>query len=48
MMNSLEPFWINEGNDDAETLTVEIWVNGFPIRLICVYGPQESDNKVRK
>ena len=25
-----------------------MWVNGFPIRLICGYGPQESDNKVRK
>ena len=47
-MNGLEPSWISEGDDDAEALTVEIWVEGFPVRLICAYGPQECDNKERK
>ena len=47
-MNFLEPSWISEGEDDAEALTVEIWIEGFPIRLICGYGPQEYDSKDRK
>ena len=29
-------------------MTVEIWVEGFPVRLICAYGPQENDKKERK
>ena len=27
---------------------MEIWVGGFPVRLICDYGPHESDKKERK
>ena len=41
----LQPSWISEGDDDAEAITVDIWVEGFPIRLICGYGPQEYDKK---
>ena len=48
VLNTLEPSWINEGDDDAEALTVEIWIEGFPIRLICGYGPQEGDKTERK
>ena len=48
VQNLLEPSWISEGDDDAETITVEIWIEGFPIRLICGYGPQEYDGKERK
>ena len=48
VINHLDPSWISEGDDEAEALTVEIWVNGFPIRLICGYGPQENDEKKRK
>ena len=48
VLNSLDPSWISEGDDDAEALTVEIWVQGFPIRLICGYGPPEYDKKERK
>ena len=44
----LEPSWISEGDDDAEAITVEIWVEGFPIRLVCGYGPQENDTTERK
>ena len=43
MVNCLEPSWISDGDDDAEALTVEIWVEEFPVTLICAYGPQESD-----
>ena len=48
VMNVLEPSWISEGDDDAEAITVEIWVEGFPIRLVCGYGPQEYDTPERK
>ena len=48
VLNVLQPSWISEGDDDAEAITVEIWVEGFPIRLICGYGPQEYDKKDRK
>ena len=46
--NSLNPSWISEGDDNCEALTVEIWVEGFPIRLVCGYGPQNYDKTHRK
>ena len=48
VLNDLEPSWINEGDDEAEALTIEVWIGGFPIRLICGYGPQEGDKIERK
>ena len=48
VINDLKPCWISEGNDDCEAITVEIWVEGFPIRLICGYGPQNYDKSYRK
>ena len=48
VLQSLEPSWISEGNDNTETITVEIWLKEIPVRLICGYGPQEYDNKQRK
>ena len=48
LINNLDPSWISEGDDEADALTVEIWVDGFSIRLICGYGPQENDDKKRK
>ena len=48
VLNSLEPSWISEGDDDCETITVEVWVSGFPIRLVCGYGPQEYDQNEQK
>ena len=35
VLNCLEPSWISEGDDNVEALTVEIWLEGFPIRLLC-------------
>ena len=46
--NDLQPSWISEGNDNIEALTVEIWLQGFPTRLVYAYGPQESDRKEQK
>ena len=48
VINSLQPSWISEGDDDIEAITVEIWLSGFPVRLVCAYGPQEYDSKQRK
>ena len=48
VLNILDPSWISEGDNDTEALTIEIWVGGFPIRLICGYGPQEGDKVERK
>ena len=48
VLNELEPSLINEGDNDAEALNIEIWVSGFPKRLICGYGPQEGDKNERK
>ena len=48
VLNVLEPSWISEGDDDAEAISVEIWVEGFPIRLVNGYGPQVYDNTNRK
>ena len=48
VLNVLEPSWIREGDDEAEAITVEIWVEGFPIRLVCGYGPQEYDDVEKK
>ena len=48
VLNQLEPSWINEGDNDAEAITIDIWVGGFPIRLVCGYGPQEGDKVERK
>ena len=48
VLNVEQPSWISEGDDEAEAITVEIWVQGFPVRLICGYGPQEYDKSDRK
>ena len=48
VLDFLEPSLISEGNDHVEAITVEIWLEGFPTRLLCAYGPQESDSKERK
>ena len=48
VINELESSLISEGNDDTEVINVEVWLEGFPTRLICGYGPQETDPKDRK
>ena len=47
VLNCLEPSWISEGDDDVEALNIEVWLEAFPIRLVCGYGPQEGDRKER-
>ena len=48
VLNDLEPSWISKGGDETEAITVEIWIDNFPVRLVCGYGPQENDCKDRK
>ena len=48
VQNALQPSWVSEGDNDSETITVEIWIQGFPVRLICGYGPQLYDGTTRK
>ena len=43
VLKALQPAFINEGDDEVETLTVEVWVEDFPIRLVVAYGPQNVD-----
>ena len=40
--HSLEAVLVSEGNIDAETLTVQANVAGFPVRFITGYSPQEN------
>ena len=44
ILDVLQPSWVSEGDNSAETISVKIWVEGFSIRLICGYGPQEYDD----
>ena len=40
---SLESTLLNEGEKDIEVLSVKIFVEKFPIRIVTAYGPQEND-----
>ena len=42
------PTVVSEGDDETEILVVQIEVDGFPIRCICAYGPQEYDKIEKK
>ena len=33
---------INEGDDETEAISVKIFVNELPIRIVAAYGPQEN------
>ena len=48
MVKELKPTWISEGNDEAEFLTVQINLEGFSIRCVNGYGPQENDPNEKK
>ena len=45
VLKELHPVFVNEGDDEVEALTVEIWVEDFPIRLVVAYGPQNIDRE---
>ena len=45
---SLKPAWVREGDDDAEALSIDIFVKGMKIRCCAAYGCQEGDQVERK
>ena len=46
--NDLEPVWVSEGDDQTELLVIQLNIEGFPVRVINAYGPQECDSIERK
>ena len=44
----LQPFWVREGNDLIEALSVEIFFKNMSIRCCVAYGPQENDSIEKK
>ena len=42
MSHNLSPAWVGEGENENETLAVEITVNDFRIRCVVAYEPQET------
>ena len=48
VLKDLQPCWVSQGDDEVEFLTVEVWIDDFPIRILTGYGPQLGDSKDRK
>ena len=48
VLKDLHPAWVAQGDDDVECLSVEVWVEGFPIRVVTGYGPQVGDSYEKK
>ena len=44
----LRSVWISQGDYEVEALTVEIWADDFPVRIVTAYGPQLCDSQDRK
>ena len=45
---NLRSVWISQGDDEVECLTVEVWADNFPVRIVTAYGPQLKDSEERK
>ena len=43
----LRSVWISQGDDEVEALTVEIWADDFPVRVVTAYGPKLGDSHER-
>ena len=41
-LHDLNPIWLGEGDDEIESLSIGITVQGFEIRCVVAYGPQET------
>ena len=48
VLKDLPSTWIAEGDDQIECIVIEVWIEGFPVRVLNGYGPQESDDSDRK
>ena len=47
-LKELHPVWVKEGNEQVETLSVNIFVKNMKIRCCVAYGCQESDTIDKK
>ena len=48
VLKDLHPVWVAQGDDEVECLSVEIWIDDFPVRVVTAYGPQLCDKLERK
>ena len=48
VLKDLQPCWLSQGDDEVEFITIEVWIDDFPIRVLNAYGPQLGDSKERK
>lgn len=48
LFQDLRPVWVAQGDDEVECLSVDIWVDDLPIRVVTAYGPQLGDKLERK
>ena len=48
VLKDLQPCWVSQGDDEVEYMTIEVWINDFPIRVLTAYGPQLGDSRERK
>jgi hypothetical protein len=39
---------VSQGDDEVEFITIEVWIDDFPIRVLNAYGPQLGDSKEQK
>ena len=39
LLKELNPVWVAQGDNEVEFLSVEIWVEDFPVRVVTAYGP---------
>ena len=42
-LDDLEPRWVSEGDDVEEVIVIEVKINDLQVRILCGYGPQETD-----
>ena len=47
-LKELHPAWVREGNEEIETLSVNIFVKNMKIRCCVAYGYQESESNDKK
>ena len=47
-IEELKPVWVNEGNNDVEALSIEIFLKKMKIRCCVAYGFQENDESDKK
>ena len=47
-IKELNPVWVNEGQNDVEALTIDIFIRNMKIRCCVAYGFQENQENEKK